>query len=301
LVPAGLFAVDLFLFIRKKIKLIFLRSYILAALIFSPLAVLVLIFRKADLSKNWPPIPKTEYIFSYFKNLLDGSDLKLLLFAFGSTTILAYFFIQIVKKHNINWRYNVLMSMLWTIVFMIGTMFIYSSRINPSGSVWVLRYFYVLLPAIFLISAFGTSLLINFLARKNKAAKIAALIFLALVVFFNVLSIAAMPRPNVLYPAIAEKLAAQEDIYAQRTAVIGQHSREKREIFHGWNEYYVSKQGQRRKVQYADMDKIRAGAYKKVYVFSGHVKIKEDKKLFAKYNLVQKDNELQIMTYERKD
>jgi hypothetical protein len=165
----------------------------------------------------------------------------------------------------------------------------------------VLRYFYVLLPAIFLISAFGTSLFIDHLAHKNKAAKSVALLFLAIVLFFNVLSIATMPRPKDLYPAIAEKLAAQEDIYAQMTAVIGQHAREKREIFHGWNEYYVSKQGQRRKAQYADIDKIRQGAYKKVYVFSVHKPVKEDKKLFSKYNLVSKDNKLQILTYERKD
>ena len=304
LVPAGFFIADLFLFIRKKIKLHFLRPYILSALIFSPMPVLLLIFKQANLSEFWAASPKTIEIFNLLKNLLDGSDLKLLLFAFGIAAILAYVFTKTVKKRPINWRYSVLMSMLWTVLFMISITFIYSSRINPDGSFWVLRYFYVLLPEIFLICAFGTSLLINHLAGKNKTAKRAALLFLAFVLFFSVGLIAAKPemfQQNGAYYAIAEKLAAKKDIYDKDTAVLGQFAREENEVFLSWNEYYVSKQGQRPKAQYADKNKVKEGVYKKVYVFRGNALVKEDKKLFAKYNLISKDNNLQILTYERKD
>ena len=304
LIPAGFFIADLFLFIRKKIKLNFLRPYILAALIFSPMLTLLLIFKQRNIGSFWPPIPKTIDLFYLIKNLLDGSELKLLFFAFGIAAILVYVFTKIIKKSSINWRYSVLTTMLWTVLFMITVMFIYSARISPKGSFWVLRYFYVLLPEIFLISAFGISLLINHLAYKNKAAKMVAITFLALVLFFNVLFFAADSKKSLnteRYYAVAEKLLEQQDIYAKDTAVAGQHGRERTEIFHAWNEYYVSKQGQRQKVHHATEKKIREGAYKKVYFFNGiHHTVKEDKKLFSKYNLISKDNKLQILTYERK-
>jgi uncharacterized membrane protein len=147
--------IDLYLYLRKKISIKCFFSY-LAGLLFLPWVIMVLYTSGTNLSAFfgfWAGIPGDLEPFNTVFFLLSNSLLYFILFYFG-------FNFTLFKGVRVNEKETSDESVIWLfigicIIWTILLVYIYSKYINPNGSLYVNRYFLVIMPHVFLIAAFG--------------------------------------------------------------------------------------------------------------------------------------------------
>jgi uncharacterized membrane protein len=242
--------IDLRLYLRKKISAKCFFSYALAGLLFLPWVIMVLYTYRTNLSalfNFWAGIPGDLEPLNTVFFLLSNSLLYLLLFYVG-------FNLTLFKgvKANENkaqdesaiWLF-ISVGIIWTILLV----YIYSKIFNPNGSLYVNRYFLVIMPHVFLITAFGffgAYCAIQRLFFKTAIKKrFLNCIIIALVCsgifqtyqksYSNITSINQLYR-NQPYREFAELLFKEGQANSANSLVICSNGT-------AWVEYYFSKRG----------------------------------------------------------
>jgi hypothetical protein len=235
---------DLYLYLRKKIAIKCIWSYILAVAIFLPWFLLIVIYHVPNLGSYWAGIPGYKEPILTIRYLLSSSNIYYLLFGF------AFIVILIKGRHRLKNEtspvLNVWGFMIFAVVYEIAPIFVYSRFINQGGSFYVYRYFFAIMPFVFLITAYAvaevrTIIQHEYLSNTNKKSLWYVLIPL-LFCFTGFQSyrqaysnISAIYQP---YRQAAEYLAQDEQIYTKNTLVVSSNGFT---IGTAWIEYYFNK------------------------------------------------------------
>lgn len=306
LICIALFFAESYLVAKNRKKSIsFIIAYIATALLFSPWAILAMVKSINRFSTFWPDIPTLKSVIGSLTYLLSSND-TLILILIVSITLLAF---QIYNKKRIKEKFdksiNVQLISIWCIIFVIGVTFIYSSVINRSRSVFVLRYFIGLFPYIFLLLAHGISELCNLVTESkttfNKNAIQLVIVICFLVTVFQKTYPAVVHVQNEKYQTweeTADWLYYQPDIFYESTLVINTC---------GWSDgwdYYLTHSGKRNKVKRLDASSISQDdliGINKIYLFNVHNPLGKDAQKLITSEFHQTDfiEEVSIVVYER--
>jgi len=230
---------DLYLYIRKKISLKCIFAYILAGILFLPWFLMVVFHHSTDLFSYWAEVPRFSAPIRTVSYLLSDTKLYCLLFGIGFILILLKN-IWGNKKETPNvskvWLF-VSISILWTIL----PVYIYSKFINQNGSLYVDKYFFVIMPHIFLITAYGFSKTFYDLQRSffylYKQKKYLYCITIALFCFTLFKSYQKTLYPwSQPYRETAEYLSQDRQAFSTNSLIICSYGS-------GWIEYYFNKRG----------------------------------------------------------
>ncbi|MDR1638576.1 MAG: glycosyltransferase family 39 protein [Clostridiales bacterium] len=233
---------DLFLFVRKKINIRCIVSYLIAGAIILPWFVMMLLTVKSNLSSYWAGVPGLLRPVTTIRWLLSSNTLTFIVFAIAVAIMTAVLIQNILSKE---WNVNLFawIQMLLSAVFMIAATLIYSKFINPKGSIYVERYFFALVPQLILISAFGIQSAERLIKNDKSPEKRPNLImyFAGFIVIvgisnysFAILNITSLYEP---YREAALYVENDEDAYLDKTVVVASTGGK------SWIEYYFKKRG----------------------------------------------------------
>jgi len=234
--------IDLYLYLRKKISLKCIFSYILAGLLFLPWVLLVLFLHKTDFSTFFGQNPSGIEPIRIVFFILSNSLIYLILFNIGFNLIL---FKNIRENENKTMSVSkiwffIAIGIIWTILLV----YIYCRYINPKGSLFVDRYFLVIMPHVFLITAYGfskTFCVIQRLFFKTAIKRRFLYGIVILLVCFGIYSayrksyssISSIYQP---YREVAELLSKDKQVSSVNSLVICSYG-------FSWIDYYFSKRG----------------------------------------------------------
>ncbi|MDR0567713.1 MAG: hypothetical protein LBG87_00705 [Spirochaetaceae bacterium] len=226
---------DLLRYIRKKTALRCIFSYLLAGAFIIPWFLLMLFYHISDLSSYWGKPPSIIAPIKTIAYLLSFRTAYCLCFGVGFIVVIGKAF-----KRNAGVWPLMIVSVMWVI----APVWIYSKFINPAGAFYADRYFFALMPHIFLITGYGFLEIFravenHFFAAergKNYFYSIIALLFCAF--YFQTYQSAYRQAHSIREPyrEIAAYLAEDPRIYADNTLVINSGGS-------AWIEYYFRKRG----------------------------------------------------------
>lgn len=278
LIVGALGLYDCYLFIRKTFNYKFIFSYLLAGLIFLPL--LIFSFTSmVELHKNfWPAAPDIKYLLEII--FLIFSKQFLFLFLFGISVVVVFLsrykqglagFLKISSVGN-----TVSVGLVFWVVFVIMFDFIYSRYINPSGSIFVPRYFVSVLAPIFILSAVGLDNILIFICDgKSKLASEAlciVLLFSVLCLNFGIYVNAIDESPGYLCQRIEQ---AVDWIYEHESAHLNDSIMVMTTDQNGlW--YYVTHCLERESINYGSLDGSNWQNYSIVFASPMHGPLSEE-------------------------
>lgn len=222
--------IDMILFFRKKSKIDWIISYIIAGVAFIPWMYLMFKTHTNDLTNYWAWVPQLTTPFNSIYYLLGESKFLLTVFAIGCLLIVGSFGYNLLKKKSEK-KQNIWLLILLSIIWVFTIIVIYSIYINPNGSLYVLRYFIVILPHLFLITSYSyikvADIIIDQLKNKkskiimNYTLKIISLITVIILgVFSYNLSIASAKSVYEPYREASEYLNSDKGIYSNESILI---------------------------------------------------------------------------------
>jgi hypothetical protein len=202
----------------------------------------MIVHHVSDLSNFWPAVPSIIAPIKTIAYLLSYTIIYCVLFGIGCIVILVKWKQKLKKESSL--LLNIWLFMILGIIWVIAPVFLYSKFINPHGSFYVERYFFVLIPFVFLITAYAASEIKNliqckFTDKRNKKQILYVLIIasVCLIGFQNYreayLSVTSISEP---YREAAEYLSKDARIYEDDVIVICN-------MGVTWIEYYFNKRG----------------------------------------------------------
>ena len=311
LITSFYFLFDLFLFIRNKDKkLSFIYPYIILLLVFLPYCILCFLFHYDNLTElyTWTQKPTLESIYNLVKTLVSCNNICIFLFIIS----LFYFIVYLIRKKKNNYRY--LEICIGSIIYMILIVYVYSKYINPTTSLFVERYFIIVLPHIFILISIPLYKFIN-LDRLVYGKKIKLLIKITTLTIFTFIII-LMGYKN--YPNIKNNPYSNSYIYKDFAYFIADENLNKKAVILSKNSnaylnyyfnkrgvklplnvinyfcenlYYIVKDGEN-KLNFADYEELLK--YDKIYVFNI-----TDEKIYNyitsnNYRVYKKDNSIYV-------
>lgn len=245
LIIAFYFFVDFVLWIRKKNKISFVLPYFILGIVFIPYFIFIIFQHTTSFSNYWPRVPTTnDLIFGVFNFLLSNNILCILSFILGIVLLLYIF----SKNENTKFNFNVVFVLLGSIIWTLGTIYVYSKYINPKGSLWVLHYFIVILPHIFVICSIPIAKLLSYSAHTSvnnlEAHKYKNTVIFSIVILTTVLIACinytqlhiSQNSLNEPYREISSILSNISNVYEENSAVFISSGK-------GFLTYYFQKKG----------------------------------------------------------
>lgn len=231
------FLVDLFRFFKKKIKFSFIVPYIILGIAFLPWFIPFLLYKEIDIfTYYWNGPPQWSAAIVTIEYLLSNNRLCILLFAIGTLYFIINLLLKKYKQKESKKELAYTFLCFGAIIWVIGTIFIYSKLINPAGSLYVLRYFTILLPHIFIIMAIPLSELLHLVVKINgrkinaeinnipmnkDIAFLIVIIIICLIGSKNYMNVHYNPKViHEPYREVSNKVAAQKDIYTDKSAFL---------------------------------------------------------------------------------
>lgn len=232
---------DLVLWLKKKIKIKCIISYLIAGVPLFIYLIIMLINMGRDLSSHYSK-PNLGNIINVLYLITGGRFLLLVLFVIGCICIILRGFFEKEKRRSV-W-YVMFFSCIWTF----GIMFFVKK-----GAFFGDRYFLVILPQVILIMAFAVdSILKKVFEESDKWLKKYSVWAKRLIVVGLVLYFGKYVYQNYTdcyefhidermpYRQTAEFLVDREDIYREDTLLL---STDTHKITAAWLEYYFEKRG----------------------------------------------------------
>jgi hypothetical protein len=227
---------DLYLWLRKRVKLRCAVSYLATIAAVMPWYVAMLLMLQTDLRVNATGVvPNALSLVNSLEIALDSSALWLLVFALAAVVVAVTAWQAAKAKEYSQAAYlwlHTLLCIAWTLLLP----FIYSRFINPAGSCYLERYFFILAPHAILLSALGVKGLLQLYPHKRNIPRLAALLAVVGVVGYAS-AISSATRIHQPFREAAWLLAERGDIYRNDTAVLSSAGDE------AWLEYYFRKRG----------------------------------------------------------
>jgi len=302
----ALFITELILVALKMKNKYCLLSYIYGAILFLPLAILIIKYSERDLSAFWPSPPTIASIITLIKLNLLGSDILLLISFFLGCSI---FITKAVIKKKILYNDLPLLLSILIPVFMISIVYFYSSFINPNGSIFVVRYFYGLLPMFFLMCAYAFNELCANIQLKLTTSGMTSKVILLTLIFLRYPNFYFQMANNPQYSyqpwkTGTEWLLAQPDIMNESAAILVTTSSH---VYGGWNEYYIKKGTDKSppiNIYYNPFGHINTSFYnnnyKRIYLFSPSGSLDQNRRSYLNnfYSLIYEIGENKISIYD---
>ena len=232
--------IDLYLYLRKKVSPKCIFPYILAGLLFLPWVFMWLPLHANSFSADlWSPTPGDIVPISTVFFLLTSSLVYLFLFNIGFIIIL---FKNVRENKALDafkiWFF-ISIGIIWTIL--LG--YIYCKYIHPSGTIYANRDFLVIMPHVFLITAYGFLKAFSVIQHNFFTTAIKRRFLYGIVIAFFCINIFrayqktySNPMVDQPYREVAELLSQEEQIASANTLVISSYGT-------AWIEYYFSKRG----------------------------------------------------------
>lgn len=302
---------DLILFLKKRIRFKCAVSYLMFVIIcgiyFIRIFTANYIYFTEEAS-SWIVAPKYADIQGLFRYLTGQQMIVFIIAMLGIAAALAIFTYAFLYGRKPT-KENILMGgIVWLVGFSVIITFIYSAHINPDGSMFVMRYFICIMPAVTIICGYSFHLISvgissNFSKSRTKIIKITFSFFLIIFLGINILPVVTNQVSAEPFREASKWLQSQEDIYDDDVAVLfscyGPSIK-------GCREYYFYRLGETKKVnmisQYDKKKMKRLVKYEKIYLLELHnifdEKIKS--KIKEHYNFVSEKRKESIKVYERK-
>lgn len=256
---AGYFVADIYLLLKKQLKLKNFTAYVVPGLISVGWLLLVRVACGESMSNavSWQPVPTFMHVLTLLKFLIGDMEILYWFLCAGMAISFSYIFSK--NRGNFDWiRFNI----IFLFVFLIGCIsliFVYGNFINQKSTMWAERYFIFLLPNSILLSVIAVSNLICALIRKIEYLNFAykcICFFVGIVMMLNCLglmsnstslSLSALgksdTRTSEVYREAADWLYEQSNNIFNKDTIIfipqGYNS------LAGWCEYYITRQGRR--------------------------------------------------------
>lgn len=293
LLCGSLFLGDLFLWIFKKARIRTCLSYALAAAGFLPWGIYALPYILARTQSFWPEPPTLKSLKTTLEFL--SGDKLILIFIAVIITMLGLFLFHIWKKQLSFENHFPWVIQLWSLLFVIGCVYIYSAYLKPTASAYVDRYFFCLLPSMFLLLAWGIDKIFKGVSSlSQRKDKVFPYVFSGLIVLTAIYSIYPKTLSHLTssdhnrYEQYALWLDSHVDVYETGTAfVFAQESGTVKYAMKGW-QYYLTRDGDRPLVQTLepnDLDKDSLEKYNTLYFFEVHTHNMSE----CKYDLLEKN------------
>jgi len=312
LVVAALFICDLALLVLKKLNWKHFLSYILLAALYLPFFVPVLLSTVERKGTFWATTPTVQGLLAVTKDIFSRYDSVIILFCLGLVVSILMIFSPYLRDFmNMDRRKTLFcLVQIFTMVFVIGGVFVYSRFINPEGAFFVHRYFIAILPFAFIIAAIGIESALNVVVM-GKPRKLSFLIVCAVIgvlglrlggnVFDNVNEHAI--SYNEPFEQAIEWIYEQEDAHLPDTLVMT--TAPELGVM-----YYVTQNGQRPPLNLANdenpdnkLTKENHAQWNKIYRFDGHLPVLKSTQevLDAKFELVYSHYQwgTTVFVYER--
>jgi hypothetical protein len=290
-----LFLADVILCYRKIIKFKCLASYLIGGVIFAPWGVFWIKHWPNGTALAWAGKPSIVQVFDIISVMLDKNNIYIFVFCYG----IAVLIMQIIKQKTIelNTAFPIFMCAVMIGLF-IGFMYFYSI-INTTGSLWVERYFIVILPMLIIVLSYAFDKISRLLESDRNSVCISVCLILALS-FYNIpnhyKAVRAYPD-EIVYTLreAADWLLWQNDIYTPSVGVFHTVS------LNAWRTYYVEQQGRRAPVNYITLDDS-ALEYEKIYTVESHILLNnaQNEFLYAHFDLTAEQNDMQIKIWTKK-
>ena len=242
------FLVDVFLWLRKKHTISFIIPYIALGIAFLPYFIMMMLNHTTNFVNYWARRPTfKKLLYGELGFLLSNNIICKLLFVAGIIILLTYIFRK-NKRQNID--KNIILVLFGCIAWTLGTIFIYSKFINPNGSLWVSRYFLVLLPHLFIITSIPIAKLLSISSNiqiKSKTTDEISIkkIFILYIIILSIVMIGCINYQKVHifensldepYREISELIANTPAVYEENCALLVSSGR-------GYLTYYFEKKG----------------------------------------------------------
>lgn len=187
LIIVALFLSDLILLFNKRLKLKFLIPYVMSGALLTPWFLLMLKFKQKSITDFWPSPPNLGSIPGMLRFVLSNDEpvYVLSLCAMIYVVVLA---VRNLREKSVKWDFHYpLIVFLWVIWFILLGVFVYSSRINIYGSIWVDKYFISIIPFMVIIMSVFMSLLTEFFTKGEPGIRqsVTAVICMFLVLYFG--------------------------------------------------------------------------------------------------------------------
>jgi len=309
-VIAGLFVSDFILFLRRKIQFRCIIPYVMAGVTFLAWALFFLTWFVPQMKSGvtsisfWANTPIWQSCVGLIKEYMNGNS-----YLFGLYVLaLSYSVVNaIYKKAQKNPDFeSAYVQATYALIplFVIGSVFIYSAKINPGGSLFVVRYFIGIIPFLFLTIGVVLDKFCVFFSKAIPSWKpeaVLSVILCASFLFFGIDSYAAViaDQKNIREPYRegAQWLLKKKDIYKKSTLVMLTNSL-------GF-QYFLTQRGTKQSVNYLETEiytQEEIEQYKKIYVVEIHVPLREDAAAYYMeyFDKIAEPNKYGISVYRRK-
>lgn len=298
-----IFICDLILWYQKKETPKVLVPYFLGGGIASPFAIVLLLNYLNRMNESgssflqfWPTVPELNSILELIFYLISENTLMLILLFFGA----AHIIMKCIRKEA-EWQEWILLEIPIVVILL---NYFYSTMINRAGSLWVDRYFILILPQIILLCADGLECLIYSVVSDKKQIR-TAILGVSLVLILQCGSDVLNSTARAPYREAANWLYDQmKTIYKDTTLVLDcEDSRPTQ----AWYKHYLTQEGKRADincVSYTEIDAETLLAYDKIFLVNLHrsFSLSDELKnvLNSEYKVSETKSDYRITVYDRK-
>ncbi len=311
LLCGALFLGDLLLWIRKKIRLRCVFSYLLAGAGFLPWGLYVLPYISQRMAAFWPATPTGKTVKATLKTFFQVDSLAVIVAIVLAMVVIAIMYLRQKRAYLENQYITVLP--VWCIAFVIGITYLYSAYISPTGSAYVDRYFCCILPCVYMLLAWGTEQLLAGISRLPlKEHRVFPVVLTACLAFTFVKS-TYIDTIGKMYSSGGQRfeqsaawLTQQDDLYTPKTlvSITFDSPNTAPNAVKGWD-YYLSRGGEAPLVKPVSSDFFSEESlqpYDTLYLLYAHGDMSEDRyRLLEKCGFALEANhpEIDIKVYVR--
>lgn len=309
---------DLYLYLKKRISLRCIWSYVIVII---PIIIWVLIMMfKGPISTGvlanfWPDAPTWESIPGVFTYIFGGSAWCIFAFYLGMVLLAKDTGNALIQKIT-NKKYMMSLQ-CYIIIAIIGIIYVFSTQINPEGSLFVNRYFLLLMPCMVGIVAYALERVFTFILKHSQPKRqrtvfacICVTLFLVFVPANFIQASEGSVHGNFIaqpFKQAADYLYDQQDIYKPSTATLLTSNTY---MLRGWD-YYLTKQGQRDPITVYPSNDLESefleteikDQYGTLYIASPSGGIPKKLNAFLKkyYKKIDENKDVKVVKYERKE
>ena len=202
-----LFLMDMVLFIRKKIRGIFILSYLIAGGSLLPWFILMMIKHTMNLSDFWPKTPTFESIPKALNYIVSHDEIVFILLLLAMIVSALLMLDSLLHEGKDFERRFIRFAFAFMPLLFIIADYIYSAHINPRSGIFVLRYFLSVLPAALLSVAVLAEDILDTISARFEVAEF---LVYGTVILFMVTYIGC---PNYYYDVKDEVTAPFDNTY----------------------------------------------------------------------------------------
>lgn len=300
---AGLAITDMVYMASKRLSPRWIISFCITGVLYSPWLYNIICCDVWSMQKPWNGTPTPDGIVTLLRNWSSHGNFGYYFLLIGGGIVLVEIVLLVYsgkKMHTAD------MALFITLTFVVSFVYIYGKYVNPASTMWVERYFVVLVPCILWLQTLAAvSLCQPF--KKHNVTTAAVCLMCACIGITNILQ--WFPTATVVgakYRKSADWFYTQTNtIYNDSTIIISTFLHEYPET--GWQEYYLTREGRRdalNLINQGDVDAAVLADKSVVYIYYGTNDIAE-----RVLNLLEEngfaesanDEKLSIRTYIRSE